>query len=300
LTGVSPGAVGEDPIDVFGEITQSTGRRRMRPHIARRGQPGVPQFGGITTPDVWDLPTPHAPGRFAPESNFPSICCRFPPPITGNPLRVMAPSSVLNGEADTTIEFWVNAAQVSHEMNLVNAGNAATTLEELRIVLEANASPSEPNQDTITVRYYDDAAAAVREVSWPGQTIRTLNPLEAETPHVGYFVHIALVRNEAENLFELFINGSGVGIKVVNSVGDRISLGNMAVDANGLVIGQKFSGDLGAWDVATGYEGMLDEFAIFTKVLSDGEIADHSIPKRKRYYTGSRIPATGQPTYMGL
>ena len=214
------------------------------------------------------------------------------------------PSSIIDGASDRTIEFFLRPrADNRNAMTILCGGNAGDPTNT-RIVLNANPQTFAPT-DSISWFYYDTDAGATRAVTWVGLELRigaaivlVRDPFSRSID----FTHIALTRNQFDDVFELFIDGQSAGIKATNDDGDRVSMTNISVDANGLVIGQRFYNVPSMAFVSDEYyQGYMDEFAIFDSVVDRSVIITHARDKSLRYHVGSRIPASDLvPTFTDL
>ena len=90
------------------------------------------------------------------------------------------------------------------------------------------------------------------------------------------FTHIAIVQDYSGSNVEItfYVNGSAVphtylaGFKVTTANANQFASSGieMAIDGN--------STNTGTWDIAGGFDGLIDEFAAFTKALSSSEVSD--------------------------
>jgi|TARA_R110000824_G_scaffold190282_3_gene371753 hypothetical protein len=244
---------------------------------------GSGYFLGVTSPGA--VGTASTPGTLNP-----TFCAVFPISIPAADFfgRITAPASALKGQGDLTFGFWLAVPQRSDEMTIFNGGTAAD-LSNIRLAIDANASPTSLGTDSVSLHYYDTAAAATRTVTWTGLELRNAT---------NTFSHFALVRDQRNQTVELYINAVSHGVKVTNTAGGSIAMTSLDVDT--FIIGQSFDSSLIAYDEDKEYVGLLDEFAIFPSALPQATIADHAKDRQTMYHVGSRIPTTDEPTYMAL
>jgi hypothetical protein len=90
------------------------------------------------------------------------------------------------------------------------------------------------------------------------------------------FTHIAIIQDYSGSNVELtiYVNGSAVDHTYLGGFKVSVAQANQ-FDSNGIEMAiDGYSKNLGTWDIANGFDGLIDEFAAFTKALSASEVSD--------------------------
>lgn len=90
------------------------------------------------------------------------------------------------------------------------------------------------------------------------------------------FKHIAIVQDYSGSNVEItfYVNGSAVphtylgGFKVTTANANLFDSSGIEMAIDG------YSQNVGTWDIVNGFDGLIDEFAAFTKALSASEVSD--------------------------
>jgi len=160
----------------------------------------------------------------------------------GNNDSVNLPSGVLNGLSDVTTAFWIKTSKTGKQaiFSGANSGNNEEYLVyftlHTQILLFSGESPSS-------------------YVAWNIASIAN-----------GQWHHVAVIRDDRNNMVTVYIDGVSQGAKVV-------TLNPLNIAANGLVIGQEQDAVGGGFDPAQAFAGDFDELRIYNRVLSAAEIA---------------------------
>jgi len=160
----------------------------------------------------------------------------------GNNDYVNLPSGVLNGLSDITTAFWIKTSKTGKQaiFSGANSGNNEEYLVyftlHTQILLFSGESPSS-------------------YVAWNIASIAN-----------GQWHHVAVIRDDRNNMVTVYIDGVSQGAKVV-------TLNPLNIAANGLVIGQEQDAVGGGFDPAQAFAGDFDELRIYNRVLSAAEIA---------------------------
>ena len=225
--------------------------------------------------------------------------------------RVIIPPEALDYLSDVTIGFWLQVAHNREQEQCIFQAGATAQVDSFTIIIERNLGVGATgNPDKLRVLYFDTADFAGGQggayVEWSGLDLRsnlTAELVDGALRFPGTWNHIAVVRDQTNQTFELFINSQSMGLKVTGtrvSAGaptNRISMSNL-VTSGMVVIGQRFPSNL-RFDTGTSTNkwlvGRLDEFAIFPSVLPSATIAEHAKDRSTMYHVGSLIPPSGSP-----
>ncbi|MCH8044793.1 MAG: tandem-95 repeat protein [Planctomycetes bacterium] len=163
------------------------------------------------------------------------------------PDHITLPHDLVNGATNLTAEFWFQTQSTGKQTIISGALNSFRRDNEYLIEFQT---------DTRLV-YVNSFIASV---TW---TIPTISG--------GQWHHYVIVRNDASDVVELFIDGQSRGQQ-------SIQLSAVSLSPGGLVIGedQDYTGTIGTgFDPAQALDGLLDELAFYPRVLSAQEIQRH-------------------------
>jgi len=206
--------------------------------------------------------------------------------------RIIIPPTSLDNQTDVTIGFWLQVSAVREQKQCIFQAGTKEQKDSFKIQIERNNGVGETgNPDKIRVLYFDTGGTPqTRRVEWSGLSLRSsLFP--------GTWNHIAVVRDQTNQTFELFINAQSMGLKINGTTLaggiNRISMSNLET-TDAVIVGQSWATTLAIvadeWLV-----GRLDEFAIFPSALSSETIAQHAKDRPNVYHVGSLIPPSGSP-----
>lgn len=90
------------------------------------------------------------------------------------------------------------------------------------------------------------------------------------------FKHIAVVQDYSGSNVEItfYVNGSAVGHSYLGNLKVTVANANQ-FDSSGIEMAiDGYSQNTGTWNLVNGFDGLIDEFAAFTKALSASEVSD--------------------------
>jgi len=152
-------------------------------------------------------------------------------------------NSLLNGVGDATIATWVKPAGAGTH-TVLSGANSQNSNEILLIIKSATE-----------VRFFSGEDSASRE-SWNVPSLVD-----------GAWHHLAFVRNASGDSLELYLDGVSQGSR-------STPVGPLAIAADGLIVGQEQDSIAGGFDADQAFDGLLDDYFVFDRVLTAQEVAD--------------------------
>ncbi len=160
-------------------------------------------------------------------------------------------NSVLDGKTDVTTTFWMKTTNTAYQA-ILSGANAAIDNEFTFFVRRVSSTQSE---------------------FWLGTQGRTVQWFFDTDILDGNFHHIALVRDQGNQQFELYVDGDSKGVKTEDVSNVALNLRPIRIDEGGLLVGQDQDSVGGMFDPNQAFEGVLDELRMFNRVLTPEQIA---------------------------
>ena len=180
-----------------------------------------------------------------------------------------------------TLAFWMNTPQVNKATGIFALNNSKDFWGSLDVYLENNS----PNADTAFMKVHINND----NVTWKGQFIDFRVPAA-----IGKWVHVAATYDATTSVFNLYANGQAIGVNSAgnpaNTKGPKLRGDNPAtsdvlygpikfVNASKMVFGTfqfqttpSLTTTDNAQSWAQSFTGLLDEFRIYDKALSESDV----------------------------
>ncbi|HXG61257.1 MAG TPA: LamG-like jellyroll fold domain-containing protein [Planctomycetota bacterium] len=152
--------------------------------------------------------------------------------------RVSLPHSLVNGRTNLTVAWWMKTSKTGNQA-IVSGATAAQSNSFLLFFV-----------NNTTYRHHENGATADL----------TVPSISDNAWH-----HVAVVRDDAANLVTVYTDG-------VNRGSLSINFGAIAVDPNGLVLGEEQDSVDGGYDANQSFVGLLDDVRFYDRLLSGSEV----------------------------
>ena len=159
----------------------------------------------------------------------------------GNNDYVNLPSGLLNGLSNVTTAFWIKTSKTGKQA--IFSGATSGNNEEYLLYFTSH---------TQILFFLGESPSSY--VAWTITSIAN-----------GQWHHVAVVRDDTNNMVTLYIDGVSQGAKAA-------TLNPLSIVANGLVIGQEQDAVGGGFDPVQAFAGDLDDVRIYNRALSAAEI----------------------------
>jgi len=148
------------------------------------------------------------------------------------------PNTALNGLSNVTVAGWIRSTKTGQQA-IISGANSGNDNEYLIFLLS----------DTV-LRLYGGGGS----VQW---TISSLAD--------GGWHHLAMVRDADNNQATLYIDGNSQGVR------PKV-FGALSIEVGGLVLGQEQDSVGGGFQASQAFSGDIDEFRVYSRVLTGPEI----------------------------